>query len=89
MRSSPQAYAVAGIQVFIGYPPNANCSFLNNNSGAAMDVDDNSAAALGLEGLEVSSGDGVKYKVVRLDRLEGKNFLNKMEMLMAVLADAT
>ncbi len=54
-----------------------------------MDLDDSSAASLGLEGMEVSSGNGVTYKVVRLDRLEGKNFLNKMEMLMAVLADAT
>ena len=31
---------------------------------------------------------GIEYKPIRLEKLEGKNFLNKMEMLMAVLANA-
>jgi len=38
------------------------------------------------EGLDF--GSGIIYKPIKLDRLEGKNFLNKIEMLMAVLGDA-
>lgn len=79
---------LAGIQVLIGYPPNSKCSVFENNNYEAMDVDF-SPEVLGLEGMTVSAGDGVKYKTVRLDKLEGKNFLNKMEMLMAVLADGS
>lgn len=31
---------------------------------------------------------GMAYKEVFLEKLEGKNFVNKIEMLMAVLAEA-
>lgn len=90
MRSSPQAFVTQGIQVFIGYPPNSKCNFGNNNNFEAMDVDDGiTAASLGFDGMDISSGDGLKYKSIRLERLEGKNFLNKMEILMAVLADVS
>jgi len=30
---------------------------------------------------------GIIYKQIKWERLEGKNFLNKMELLMAVLSD--
>lgn len=90
VRSSPQAFMLAGMQVFIGYPPNSKSTFSNNNNIQEMDVaEETELSSLGFDGMEVSSGDGVKYRAVRLDRLEGKNFLNKMEMLMAVLADGT
>lgn len=36
-----------------------------------------------IDGLNV--GMGIIYKALKLDRMEGKNFLNKIEMLMAVL----
>jgi len=90
VRSSPQAFMLAGIQVFIGYPPNTKCGFLEGDNTEAMEVDNSVAAgSLGLEGMDISAGDGVKYRTVRLDKLEGKNFLNKMEILMAVLADGS
>ncbi|CAL8111497.1 unnamed protein product [Orchesella dallaii] len=89
VRSSPQAFmSAASIQVFIGYPPNAKYTTQqNNNNPIPMEVDDTSAATLGFEGMDLAAG--VRYKSVRLDKLEGKNFLNKMEMLMAVLADVS
>lgn len=89
IRSSPQAFMLAGIQVFIGYPPNAKFNMLDGDKPLPMDVDDISAVNMGFfEGMDISAGNGVKYKSIRLDKLEGKNFLNKMEMLMAVLSEA-
>ena len=34
-------------------------------------------------------GNDMIYKRINLDQIEGKNFTNKMELLMAVLADST
>jgi hypothetical protein len=79
VRSSPQSHQ-CGIQVFIGYPPKTKID------GVGDIMDEGTESSSPFEGIE--SGSGIIYKGLKLDRMEGKNFLNKIEMLMAVLGDA-
>jgi mediator of RNA polymerase II transcription subunit 17 len=83
IRSSPQNYH-GGIQVFVGYPPGSSSSLLKDS----MDIDTHFNPEPFNTDQPFESAEGILYKPIRLDKLEGKNFLNKMEMLMAVLADA-
>ena len=90
VRCSPHSnHAGPGPQVFIGYPPGASATSVAESSNKdRMDID-TSFRFEKLDGDEIfESTEGVIYKPIKVEKLEGKNFLNKMEMLMAVLADA-
>jgi hypothetical protein len=77
------------MQVYIGYPPNSRVDGLGD---IVEDVHHTSSIVPGsesspFEGLDLNSEGGLIYKPIKLDRLDGKNFVNKIEMLMAVLGD--
>jgi len=60
-----------GVEVFVGSPAASDLE--------QMETDDSMTGA--------SATDAINYKGVDLEGFEGKNLLNKMEILMAVLTD--
>jgi hypothetical protein len=86
VRSTPQKDK-AEMEVSIGIPIYSGTLSSNDPLAAIAGTDVEMSAADDEVGPEYSND--MVYKRINLDDLEGKNFANKMELLMAVLADAT
>jgi hypothetical protein len=68
----------------VGIPPGIEADTVRQSDAMEIEI----SKLLGSPSTHPYQSHGTIYKTVRLDKLEGKNFLNKMEMLMAVLTDS-